>query len=88
VLGRCYNIGIRIPYNIQYNIKPLCGPSSLARATFTVSRPIRFSPEGRAEFFDNGKRLKNKLRKQTTDAGLHCGCNNDRLTTVSDSIYV
>lgn len=49
---------------------------------------IRFSPEGRAEFFDNGKRLKNKLRKQTTDAGLHCGCNNDRLTTVSDSIYV
>lgn len=25
--------------------------------------------------FDNGKRLKNTFKKQTTDAGLHRGCN-------------
>lgn len=32
--------------------------------------------------FDNGKHLKNKLKKQTTGAGIHRGQYNDRLTAV------
>jgi len=80
--GRCYIIGgimgIRIPYDritISYLLNRFMRAIIVSIGYFHSFTSNTVFTRRSHEVFDNGKHVKNKFKKQTTDAGIHCGSN-------------